>query len=76
MNISRISSKCALDYSVGKTIYAESNEEKLPDIEKLRDATLRYLKQPLFAYLNINSLINKVIDLKEIVGYAYFPKRN
>ena len=46
-----------------------SNEDKLPDFEKLRDVRLRYLKQPLFAYLNINSLRNKVIDLKEIVGY-------
>ena len=26
------------------------------------------LKQPLFAYLNINSLTNKLIDLKEIVS--------
>ena len=50
-------------------MYADSNEDKLPDLEKLRDARLRYLKQPLFAYLNINSLRNKVIDLKEIVGY-------
>ena len=65
----QISSKCAFDSSVEKTIYAVSDENKSPDLEKLRDARLRYLKQPLIAYLNINSLRNKVIDLKEIVGY-------
>ena len=43
--------------------------KKLPDLEKLRDARLRYLKRSLFAYLNVNSLKNKVTDLKEIVGY-------
>ena len=37
----------------------DSNEDNSPDIQKLRDARLRYLKQPLFAYLNINSLSNK-----------------
>ena len=68
-NVSHISSKYALDSSLEKIIYFDSNEDKLPDLEKLRDARLRYLKQPLFAYLNINSLRNKVIDLKEIVGY-------
>ena len=46
-----------------------NNEDKLPDLEKLRDTRLRYLKQPLFAYLNKNSLRNKLIDLKEIAGY-------
>ena len=65
----QISSKCAFDSSVEKTIYAVSDENKSPDLEKLRDARLRYLKQPLIAYLNINSLRNKVIDLKEIVGH-------
>ena len=48
-----ISSKYALDSSVEKTIYPDSNEDKLPDLEKHWDARLRYLKQPLFAYLNI-----------------------
>ena len=65
----QISFNCVLDSSVEKTIYADSDEDKSPDLEKLRDARLRYLKQPLIAYLNINSLRNKVIDLKEIVGY-------
>ena len=68
-NASHISIKCALDSSLEKTIYANSNEDKSPDLGKLRDAILRYLKQPLFAYLNISSLRNKVIDLKEIAGY-------
>ena len=47
----------------------DSNEDKSPYFEKLRDTRSRYLKQPLFPYLNINSLRNKVIDLKEILGY-------
>ena len=42
----------------------DGNEDKSCDLEKLRDARLRYLKQLIFAYLNINSLRNKVIDLK------------
>ena len=49
-------------------IHTNSNENKSPDLEKRRDTRLRYFKQPLFAYLNINSLRNKVIDLKEILG--------
>ena len=71
-NFSHISSRYALDSSLEKIIYFDSNEDKLPDLEKLRDARLTYLEQPLFAYLNINNmnninLRNKVI-LKEIVG--------
>ena len=65
----QISFNCVLDSSVEKTIYADSDEGKSPDLEKLRDARLRYLKQPLIAYLNINSFRNKVIDLTNIVGY-------
>ena len=59
----------ALDSSAEKTVNMDSNEDKSPDLEKLQDARWKYLKQPLLTYLNINSLRNKVIDLKEIVGY-------
>ena len=64
-----MSSKCAFDSSVEKTIYADSDEDKSLDLKKLRDPRLRYLKQPIIAYLNINCLRNKAIDLKEILGY-------
>ena len=53
-----------------KAIYTDSNEYKSPDLEKLRDAGLGYgILNNHFAYLNINSLRNKVTDLKEILGY-------
>ena len=42
---------------------------KSPDLEKRKDARLNYLKRPLIAYLNINNLRNKVIDLREIISY-------
>ena len=38
-----------------------STEDESPDLEKL--------KHPLVAYLSINSLRNKIIDLKEIMSY-------
>ena len=59
----------ALDSSAEKTVNADSNEDKSPDLEKLQDARWKYLKQTLLTYWNINSLRNKVIDLQEIVGY-------
>ena len=49
-------------------LVVDSIEYKSPDLEKLRDARLSYLKHPLFAYLNINSLRNKVIALRKILG--------
>ena len=66
--MSHISSKCALYSSTDKTIYMDSNEDKSPNLDKIRDDRLRYLKQPLFAYLNIINLGNKVISLKETLG--------
>ena len=44
---------------------------KSTDLEKRKDARLNYLKRPLIAYLNINNLRNKVIDLREIISYLY-----
>ena len=37
------------------------------DLEMLRDDRLKLLRNPLIAFLNINSLKNKVIDLEEIL---------
>ena len=37
------------------------------DLEMLQDDRLKLLHNPLIAYLNINSLRNKVIDLGEIL---------
>ena len=37
------------------------------DLEMLQDDKLKLLYNPLIAYLNINSLRNKVIDLGEIL---------
>ena len=59
----------ALDSSAEKTVNADSNEDKSPDLEKLQDARWKHLKQTFLTYWNINSLRNKVIDLQEIVGY-------
>ena len=36
------------------------------DFQNLR---AKYFKNPLISYLNINSVRNKIIDLKEIVKY-------
>ena len=47
----------------------DSTEEKSPNLEKLREARLSDLKNPLTAYLNINSWRNKIIDLGEITSY-------
>ncbi len=40
------------------------------DLEKLIKLRNKYPSNPLIAYLNINSLRNKIIDLKEILGKA------
>ena len=49
------------------TIYTDSNIDKSLDLGKLPEVLLRYLKHPFFAYVNIHSLRNKVIDLKLIL---------
>ena len=48
-----------LDISVSKSSAA--------DLEMLQNDRLKFLHNPLIAYLNINSLRNKVIDLREIL---------
>ena len=39
-----------------------------PDLQILHDARIKYPKNPLLGYLNINSLKNKITDLREIIG--------
>ena len=43
-NVSLIASECGFESSVEKPIYMDSNEDKSPDLKKLQDARLRYLK--------------------------------
>ena len=40
-----------------------------PDLQILHDFRLKYPRNLLIAYLNINSLRNKIIDLREIISY-------
>ena len=40
-----------------------------PDLQILHDLRLKYPKNLLIGYLNINSLRNKIIDLREIISY-------
>ena len=48
------------------------NEENkdLSEMESFRNIRKKYFKNPLMGYLNINSLRNKIIDLREIVIMA------
>ena len=41
------------------------------DLQMLRNERLKFNKNPLLGYLNINSLRNKIIDLKEIIQYYF-----
>ena len=68
-NASHISPQCTPDSSVDTSLNNGSTVDKSPDLEKLKDARLNYLKNLLIAYLNINSLRNKIIDLEEIMSY-------
>ena len=40
-----------------------------PDLQILHDLRLNYPRNLLFGYLNINSLRNKIIDVREIISY-------
>ena len=46
----------------------EENKE-LSEMESFRNIRKKYFKNPLMGYLNINSLRNKIVDLREIVKY-------
>ena len=43
-----------------------------PDLQILHDFRLKYPRNLLIAYLNINSLRNKIIELREIISYLQF----
>ena len=43
-NVLHIASECGFESSVEKPIYMDSNEDKSPDLKKLQDARLKYLK--------------------------------
>ena len=46
----------------------EENKE-LSEMESFRNIRKKDFKNPLMGYLNINSLRNKIVDLREIVKY-------
>ena len=64
-NVSQISSQCTPDGSIDSSLNNDSTDDKSPDLEKLKT----YLKHQLIAYLNTNSLRNKIIVLREIMSY-------
>ena len=64
-NASQISSQCTPDGSIDSSLNNNSTDDKSPDLEKLKT----YLKHQLIAYLNTNSLRNKIIVLREIMSY-------
>ena len=39
------------------------------DLQMLRNERLKFNKNPLVGHLNVNSLRNKIIDLREIIQY-------
>ena len=41
------------------------------DLQMLQNECLKFNKNPLVGYLNINSLRNKIMDFREIVQYLY-----
>ena len=41
------------------------------DLQMLRNERLKFNKNPLLRYVNINSLRNKIIDLKKIIQYYF-----
>ena len=43
--------------------------EQAEDLQILHDFRLKYPRNSLIVYLNINSLWNKIIDLMEIISY-------
>ena len=43
-----------------------------PELQIFRDFRLKYPRDLLIAYLNINRLRSKIIDLREIISYLQF----
>ena len=44
------------------------NNVQISDLQILRKLRLKYPRSPLIGYLNINSLRNKIIDVREMIG--------
>ena len=44
------------------------NNREISDLQILRKLSLKYPRNPLIGYLNINSLRNKIIDVRELIG--------
>ena len=44
------------------------NNREISDLQILRKLRLKYPRNPLIGYLNINSLRNKIIDVRELIG--------
>ena len=44
------------------------NNREISDLQILRKLRLKYTRNPLIGYLNINSLRNKIIDVRELIG--------
>ena len=44
------------------------NNVQISDLQILRKLRLKYPRNPLIGYININSLRNKIIDVREMIG--------
>ena len=42
--------------------------KQISDLQILRKLRLKYPRSPLIGYLNINSLRNKLVDVREMIG--------
>ena len=49
-----------------RNVYSNNMQSSDPQI--LRKLRLKYLRNPLIGYLNINFLRNKIIDVREMIG--------
>ena len=49
-----------------RDVYRKNRE--ISDLQILRKLRLKYPRNPLIGYLNINSLRNKIIDVRELIG--------
>ena len=54
--------------STGKILIKEGNIGLVSsEFEAIRENRLKYVNNPLIVYLNVNSLRNKIVDLREII---------
>ena len=54
---------------MGNICTSENYDNLQHDLQMLRNERLKFNKNPRLGYLNINSLRNKIIDLREIIQY-------